>query len=128
MKEEVIREPLWKIRLRLWMRSFKQNWELFREKKLALFGLGVIIFFAIFGALYPMYPVLMKNIFWKDQEDMFSAMKPYDPIIGYDPFIPGHPSPPSPRHPLGTDPLGRDILSQLMYSTPREFTLGITAA
>lgn len=128
MKEEVIREPLWKIRLRLWMRSFKQNWELFRERKLALFGLGVIIFFAIFGALYPMYPVLMKNIFWKDQEDMFSAMKPYDPIIGYDPFIPGHPSPPSPRHPLGTDPLGRDILSQLMYSTPREFTLGITAA
>jgi peptide/nickel transport system permease protein len=53
---------------------------------------------------------------------------PYDPIIGFDPNIVSHPSPPSLRHPLGTDPLGRDILSMIMYSTPREFVLGITAA
>jgi len=126
--ESVIKEPLWKIRLKLWMRSFRQNWELFKEKKIALFGLGVIIFFAIFGALYPLYPVVMKNLFWKNDMDLYDMYTPYDPIIGFDATIYSHPSPPSLKHPLGTDPLGRDVLSQLMYSTPREFVLGITAA
>ena len=32
------------------------------------------------------------------------------------------------KHLLGTDPLGRDVLSQLLYSTRSEFVLGITAA
>ena len=36
--------------------------------------------------------------------------------------------PPSSQHLLGTDPLGRDVLSQLMSSTASEFLLGITAA
>lgn len=61
----VVAEPLWKIRLKLLVRSFKTGWELFKEKKLALFGLGVIIFFAIFGLLYPLYPMIMRNLFGK---------------------------------------------------------------
>ena len=69
----------------------------------------------------------------------------YHPVIGYDREIVVHPSPPtwipkrqhrnyslrpiSPfRHILGTDPLGRDVLSQLMYSTQSEFALGIMAS
>jgi peptide/nickel transport system permease protein len=32
------------------------------------------------------------------------------------------------RHPLGTDVLGRDVLSQLMFSTRYEFALGMLAA
>ncbi len=128
MVEVAIKEPLWKIRFKLWARSFKVGWEIFKEKKLALFGLGVIIFFAIFGFLYPFYPMMMKNLFWKNDPYGFEAFAPYDPVIGFDPNIYNHPSPPSLRHPLGTDPLGRDILSMIMYSTPREFVLGITAA
>ena len=38
------------------------------------------------------------------------------------------PLPPSARHFLGTDPYGRDVLSQLMYSTRAEFVLGMVAA
>ena len=125
---ELTRKEIWKTRFRLWVRSFKQNWELFKERKIALFGLGVIIFFAIFGALYPLYPNVMERLFWKGEEELFDTYLPYDPIIGYDATIYSHPSPPSLKHPLGTDPLGRDVLAQMMYSTPREFVLGITAA
>ena len=42
--------------------------------------------------------------------------------------IPQQPAPPSDAHWLGTDPLGRDILSQLMYSTRAAFALGAIAA
>jgi peptide/nickel transport system permease protein len=42
--------------------------------------------------------------------------------------IPQQPAPPSKAHWLGTDPLGRDILSQLMYSTRAAFALGAIAA
>lgn len=69
-----------------------------------------------------------ENLFWKDDPFTYQTFVPYDPIVGFDPDILSHPSPPSLRHPLGTDPLGRDILAMIMYSTPREFVLGITAA
>lgn len=124
----VVQESLWKIKLRLWFKEFKKNWALFRERKIAVFGLSVIIFFAVFGILYPLYPTIMKNVFWKDDIISYETFTPYDPIIGFDPNIFDHPSPPSLVHPLGTDPLGRDVLSMVMYSTPREFVLGITAA
>jgi peptide/nickel transport system permease protein len=52
----------------------------------------------------------------------------YDPVTGYAFDQPAQPAPPSRKHLLGTDPLGRDVLSQLMYSTASEFLLGITAA
>jgi peptide/nickel transport system permease protein len=52
----------------------------------------------------------------------------YNPIVGYDASIPFHPAPPSPTHWLGTDPLGRDILSQLMFGTRTAFILGMVAA
>jgi peptide/nickel transport system permease protein len=42
--------------------------------------------------------------------------------------VPLQPAPPSKAHWLGTDPVGRDILSQLMYSTRAAFALGAIAA
>ncbi len=54
--------------------------------------------------------------------------KVYDPINGFDIEIAYHPAPPSARHLLGTDVLGRDVLSQLMYYSRFEFALGLISA
>ncbi len=127
--QPVVVPPLWQIRLRLALKSLRANWALFRENPIGVVGVVIILFF---GLMALVHPILMKTVWEK---------RVYDPIIGYDATIIVHPSPPtwlsqpdnplhtpSMRHILGTDPLGRDVLSQLMYSTQSEFGLGIMAA
>lgn len=108
--------PLWRVRLGLFWKGLRANWALFTENKIGLIGLAIILFFAVFGALHPL---LMGNV-WRPAI--------YDPVVGYDFEQVQQPAPPSARHWLGTDPLGRDILSQLMFSTRSEFALGLIAA
>ncbi len=108
--------PLWRVRLSLWTRSLRANWALFAENPIGLVGLGVIVFFGLFAAAHP----ILINTVWDPVV--------YNPTAGFDPEIALHPSTPSARHLLGTDPLGRDVLSQLMYSTRWEFVLGILSA
>jgi peptide/nickel transport system permease protein len=103
-------------KVRLALRGLKEAWDIFVESRIGVLGLGIIVFFALLALAHP---VLMATV-WD------SAI--YDPITGYDPGQVSQPAPPSLRHPLGTDSLGRDVLSQLMYSTASEFILGITAA
>jgi peptide/nickel transport system permease protein len=111
-----VTEPLWRIRLKLFARGFKKNWALFAENPIGLIGLGVIVFF---GLIALAQPILIKTV-WEP--------KVYDAINGFDIEIAYHPSPPSARHLLGTDVLGRDVLSQLMYSSRFEFALGMISA
>lgn len=106
---------LWQVRWRLWKRGFKENAEVFRASRVGPLGLAIIAFFGLFAAAHP---ILMATV-WPAEV--------YDPVTGYDPFI-LHPSPPTAGHLLGTDPYGRDILSQLMYSTRWEFVLGVVSA
>ena len=111
-----IHVPLWRVRLRLSWRSLKANWALFAENPIGLVGFGIIIFF---GLLTLAHPILINTV-WEPQI--------YDPVVGHDLEVASHPSAPSARHLLGTDPLGRDILSQLMFSTRFEFALGVISA
>ncbi|MFQ5593692.1 MAG: ABC transporter permease [Anaerolineae bacterium] len=113
---EITYVPLWRVRLTLWARSVRTGWALFSENPIGLIGLGIIVFY---GLLAFAHPILMKTV-WTPSV--------YDPISGFDLEIAFHPAAPSARHLLGTDPLGRDILSQLMYSTRWEFALGILSA
>jgi peptide/nickel transport system permease protein len=115
-KTPAIDTPLWRIRLALFWRSFKTNFALFRENPIGLVGLAVILLFAL---MVLVHPYLMNNVWDRNV---------YDPVIGIDQAIPFHPAPPSTAHPLGTDPLGRDVLSQLMFGARAAFTLGILAA
>jgi peptide/nickel transport system permease protein len=112
----LLRESLWKIRIRITLRRMREGWLLFKEYPIGIIGLGII---AIFGLMALSHPILMRYV-WEPRV--------YDPIIGYDIAIFVHPSPPSTEHLLGTDPLGRDILSQLLYGTRFGFSLGISAA
>ncbi len=109
-------DPLWRVRLRLFWKSLRTNWALFAENPVGLIGLGVIIFYGLFALAHP----ILMNTVWDP--------KVYDPVSGIDLLAGFHPAPPSPRHLLGTDPLGRDVLSQLMFSTRFEFGLGVIAA
>lgn len=153
----IARVPLWKIRWRLFRRSFSRNWTLFRENRIGMVGLIMI---AIFGLMAIAHPILMATV-WDPAV--------YDPVRGYDsvesqvtvveevtdpstqislqdaklqfnPLVKVgetltavvQPAPPtlSGDHPhyLGTDPQGRDVFSQLLYSTRAAFLLGAIAA
>jgi peptide/nickel transport system permease protein len=112
----VLEVPLWQVRMRLLWRSIKTNVALFAENPIGLVGLAIIILFAFMAFIHPF---LLDRV-WDRAT--------YNPITGFDASIPFHPAPPSPTHWLGTDPLGRDVLSQLMYGTRTAFVLGTVAA
>ena len=109
-------ESLWRVRLNLFLRALRQNWSLFAKTKIGLVGVAVIAFYGLVAIAHP----ILMNTVWDERT--------YDPVIGFAFDETRQPAPPSFSHPLGTDPLGRDVLSQLMWSTRSEFILGIVAA
>jgi peptide/nickel transport system permease protein len=112
----IVPEPLWQMRLKLFAKGLRKNWAMFAENPIGIIGLGMILFFGLIAIAQP----ILVNTVWEPSV--------YDPINGFDIEIAYHPSPPSPRHLLGTDVLGRDVLSQLMYSARFEFALGLISA
>jgi peptide/nickel transport system permease protein len=156
--DDLMKVPMWKIRWRLFKRSAGQTWGMFSENKMGVFGLALILLFAVMAIIHP---ILMSTI-WDPRV--------YDPVNGYDAVVteytvvegevtdptseialseaklrlnptikagevvtvPTQPAPPSMSgeypHLLGTDARGRDILSQLLYSTRAAFFLGAVAA
>ncbi len=107
---------LWRVRVRLAARTVRENWGLFVGTRIGIIGLAIIGLYALLAAAHP---ILMSTI-WEPSI--------YDPVVGYAFDEVRQPAPPSTRHLLGTDPLGRDILSQLMFSARSEFLLGMLAA
>ena len=103
-------------RLRLAARSLRNGWSIFTDSRVGVLSLVTIIIFALMAVSHP---ILMATV-WDRAT--------YDPVTGYAFDQAEQPAPPSGKHLLGTDPLGRDVLSQLLYSTRSEFVLGITAA
>ncbi|HEY62906.1 MAG TPA: ABC transporter permease [Anaerolineae bacterium] len=96
--------------------SLQKQWRLFRQQPLGMIGVLLII---IFGLMVPAQPILMKTI-WDRRR--------YDPYVGFDIEMMPHPSSPSSIHLLGTDGMGRDIFSQLLYGSRNSFRVGIGAA
>ena len=113
---QVKKKALWRVRLGLGWKSFKANAALFAENRIGLVGLTIILFFALLALAHP----ILINTVWDERT--------YDPVTGYAYEEIKQPAAPSAKHLLGTDPLGRDVLSQLMYSTRNEFALGLIAA
>ena len=153
--EHLIEEPLWKIRLRLLRKSAKDNWKIFKKSKIGLVGLVII---GIFAFLAVLQPILIGTQVWpgsvydpvvgnepnpptrtrtivEEVTDRTTQISPRDALlvaplanIGETIVIREQPAPPDGRHWLGTDPLGRDVMSQLMFGARAAFMLGIVAA
>jgi len=106
-------------KLASWKRRSSRNWQLFKRNKFGMMGLGIIVFFGIMALLAFILPRINPI---------------YDPFVGIDPELGINPDtasrshPPSLRHPLGTDWLGRDVLSQLMHGAQIAFMIAIPAA
>jgi peptide/nickel transport system permease protein len=149
--------PMWQIRLRLLQRSLGTTWGLFRENKMGLLGLVLIGLFAIMAIIHPIlmatvweprvydpirgydsvlteFTVVEEVTDEASEIDLQTARLRLNPTIrvGTVVRIPAQPAPPTLTgeypHFLGTDPQGRDILSQLLYSTRAAFFLGAVAA
>jgi peptide/nickel transport system permease protein len=109
------RWQLWRRRAQANLRRFRADWRAFTENRLAVFGLVLI---ALFGLMSIAHPILRATV-W--QHSM------YEPVTGYDMMV-LHPALPSRQHLLGTDSLGRDVLSMLLAATTPTFIVGIIAA
>lgn len=153
--EHLIEEPLWKIRLRLIRQSSKDNWKIFKKSKIGLVGLVIIGVFALMAVVQPILlvtriwegsiydpvvgnepnpPIEVRTIV-EEVTDPNTQISPRDALltaplanVGDTIEIREQPAPPDARHWLGTDPLGRDVMSQLMFGARAAFTLGIVAA
>tara|TARA_B100001741_G_scaffold308263_1_gene304233 strand:+ start:530 stop:1594 length:1065 start_codon:yes stop_codon:yes gene_type:complete len=146
--------------------TIKKNWRLFKQSRLGMTGLGIVVFFGFLSILQPM---LFLTGIWDEGI--------YHPVVGYDAEKVGRtivecptqyptkeyqqegdcprvnevnirylkafniegevgeiyesnvqPAPPSSRHILGTDSLGRDIFSQIMEGSQVAFVLGLISA
>lgn len=79
-------------------------------------GLGLLVLFCVLAASHP----LLRATVWSEEPAV------YHPETGYD--TGRHPSPPSTRHLLGTDALGRDVLSLLTFALTPTLLVVLTAA
>lgn len=152
---KLTRGQIIRTRLKLAWRSFRKNWKLFAENKVGIVGLAII---AVFGLLALAHPILMatvwsdeihiydpvigtdavivEKVIVEEVTDPTTELSLRDAQLEGELFaspgdiveIPQAPAPPNRDHLLGTDPLGRDILSQLMFGARAAFTLGIVAA
>ncbi len=85
---------------------FRRGWEVFAENKLALVGLGFVIFVLLFCFVGP--------LIYKTQQVSVTLANSY--------------CTPSAQHLLGCDNLGYDVLGRLMYGGQTSMEVGLAAA
>ncbi len=94
------------------IQRFLEGWSLFYENLVGRIGLVLLMLFGLM-ALLSFIPPLIDPM--------------YHPMTGVDPLI-SRSTPPSLRHWLGTDNIGRDLLSQLLTGARIAFLVGVSAA
>jgi len=84
---------------------WKIFWRRFRRNKLAMLGALIIFSLALVAVIAPLIAPFSPN-----QQDVLHRLEP-----------------PSPKHLLGTDDLGRDLLSRVIYGTRISLLVGFIA-
>ncbi|MBS7635187.1 ABC transporter permease [Candidatus Bathyarchaeota archaeon] len=85
--------------------KIRMFWLEYRRDRMAVFGLALVVFFAFIAILAPF-------------------ITPYDPWS----FVSQALSPPSQKNLFGTDKLGRDVFSRVIWGTRVSFIFGLGAA
>ncbi|WP_021878262.1 ABC transporter permease [Paenibacillus sp. P22] len=85
--------------------SWRDGWRSFRKNRLAMVGLGIIVFFVLIAVLAP----FIAPYDYKEQELVNRLHKPGG------------------EHWFGTDDLGRDIFSRIIYGTRISLWIGISS-
>ena len=106
---------------------YQQFWRRFRRNHLAFISLFFIAFLAVIAFLWSGDPVPTSEV-----EKVNPLLKPFDAIrrLPYDPndtILEEKLQPPSSRHILGTDQLGRDVLSRMLHGARISLTVGFVA-
>lgn len=91
--------------LRAYVKRFRDFWDSYRSSKLGLLGLGILSFFIIIALVAP-------NI------------APYNPSATSRDVL----KPPNLAHLLGTNEVGQDILSQVLYGSQGSLIVGFAAS
>ena len=94
------------------MDRFREGWAIYRQNLLGKIGLTLLVIFGLM-ALFSFIPPLIDPM--------------YQPMTGVDPNITKSIGPTF-RHWLGTDFMGRDIMSQLLAGARVAFMVGVSAA
>ena len=94
------------------MDRLRGGWAIYKQNLLGRIGLSLLVMFALM-AILSFIPPLIDPM--------------YQPMTGVDPEITKSTGP-SLRHWLGTDFMGRDLLSQLLAGTRVAFLVGVSAA
>jgi len=102
-------------RVRARWRSIGRTSEAILGSPTAVVGFGLIL---LFGLAALVHPLLLKTV-W--------PAKIYDPMVGFD-FGLMHPAGPSSAHLLGTDALGRDVLSMILAAARPAWAVALAAA
>jgi len=84
---------------------WKIFWRRFRKNRLAIFGALIILSLALVAVIAPLIAPFNPN-----HQDILHRLEP-----------------PSRKHPLGTDDLGRDLLSRIIYGTRVSLLVGFVA-
>ncbi len=95
-----------------WIDRLRGGWAIYKQNLLGRIGLSLLVMFALM-AICSFIPPLIDPM--------------YQPMTGVDPEITKSTGP-SLRHWLGTDFMGRDLLSQLLAGARIAFLVGVSAA
>jgi peptide/nickel transport system permease protein len=93
------------LRRKVYARRLRAFWKAYRNSKLGMIGLGILAFFSVAALLAP-------------------YIAPYNPTQPSFDIL----RPPAVAHPFGTNEVGQDILSQVLYGSQGSLIVGFAAA